>query len=400
MPNQLNLTFGIELECIICFDPAQYEPALPYAEGYLWDKKISSILHPDTKLRILFRSFIAEFLSNKGYATYEVTSLGGDQKWTITNDASINIKEGPREDGFLECDIEIKSPAMILCEKALHRVQRVVRRLTRHFDVTLNNSCGLHVHIGNHNLGFPLETLKNFCTLTAMFEPQLNTLHPAHRIGNVHAKAPSAVFKAQNPWDTLRAIQRCRSTEELVLLYADFERRPDRCFAYNLCPMVFGPRKTIEFRQHTGTLNVSEISNWVQVAGGMVEAMHEISPVGLAQLINTGAFDPNFTVSDLFLWLEMEHLIPFYLGRLHVHRRPEPIWVRDKVKGNAEAVPRRLHGLERWDEMERRHRLERLEDLQRRQALDRRHELERRRELERQDEEVDSPRETYEEAGD
>lgn len=396
MPD-LNLSFGIEIECIVCFDPAGYETVLPHADGWLWDEKISSVLQHETKLRILFRSYIAKYLNEKGYATYEVTSPGGDQKWTVTNDASIQINDGPRaEDGFLECDIEIKSPAMHFCPKALDRVLRVVRELTRHFDATLNDSCGLHVYIGNCKKGFPLETLKRFCMLAAMFEPQLNTLHPAHRIGNYHAKGPSAVFKGQNPWDTLREIQRCESTAELVVLFADFERVPDSCFAYNLCPMVFGRRKTIEFRQHMGTLEGPEIMKWIQLVGGMVDVVHTISPVGLAQLINTGAFDPRFTIIDLLLRLKLEGLVPFYQGRLHVHPRPEPIWVRGKAKENAEVVPRRRHALERWEEMERRHRFERFEDLNRRQELDRRHELERRRELERQDDEVDSPRETSE----
>ena len=396
MPKPLHLTFGIELECVIYFDPAKYEEALANAEGSLWDEKHSAILSHESKLRSVFRTYVAKFLNNAGHPTYDAPSLGGDQKWTITNDASIGIKDEPREDGFLECDIEIKSPAMIHCPEARDKVQCVVELLTGYFDATLNDSCGFHVHIGNHNNGFPSATLQKLCMLTAMFEKQLNTLHPTHRIGNIHAKAPSAVFRGQNPWDTLRAILRCGSTQELVRLYADFERRPDRCFAYNLCPMVDGPRKTIEFRQHTGTLDGSEITNWIQVAGGMVDAMHKISPAALAQLINTGAFDPRFTFADLFSRLALEHLVPYYLGRLHVHQCPEPIWVRGKVKGNAEAVPRRLCGLERWNAMERRHRFEKLEDLQRRQELDRRHELERRRELERQNEEIGSPEENYE----
>lgn len=390
MPNPLSLTFGVEIECIISFDPAEFEPALIPADGILWKKQLSPILHRESKLCIIFRKRLGDFLRENSFPTYDVTSLGGDQQWTVSNDTSINIKDGPRaKDGFLECDIEIKSPALRFCPRALRRVQKVLLLITQEFDAFVNTSCGLHVHIGNRKKGFSLQTLKNFCMLTAMFEQQLNSLHPAHRIGNHHVKGPSAVFGGQNPWENMQRIQRCDTKSDLVLLYANNEGRPDRCFAYNLCPMVSGPHKTIEFRQHEATLDWSKITNWIQVVGGIVDAMHRISVLGLAQLISTSAFDPRFTVSDLLLRLKLESLIAYYNGNLHAHQRPEPFWVRGKIVRNAKAVPRQQYGLDRWEQMERRHRLEKLEELE---ILNRRHELERRRELERQDEDVDSRR--------
>ncbi|KAF6224520.1 hypothetical protein HO133_011097 [Letharia lupina] len=400
MPKPLNLTFGIEFECIVSFDPTTYKPALHAAEGILWEKKVSSLLHEESKLCILFREHLVHLLRANGFPTYDVTSAGGNQKWTVSHDTSIDIKDGPRsQDGFLECDIEITSPAMRFCPKALRRVQHVIRTLTKHLDVSVNPSCGLHVHVGNQKAGFPLQTLKHFCILTALFEYQLNSLHPAHRIGNCHAKGPSAAFKGHDLWDTVRAIQGCETEEELVLLYADKEDRPDRCFAYNLCPMVFGSNKTIEFRQHEGTLEWSEIMNWVQVAGGMVDAMHDISSFGLAQLIGTCAFDPRFSVSDLLRRLRLKALVPYYSGHLHMHQRPEPVRVRGGIEGNVEGVPHGRHAVSGWNELERRHKFEKLEELERLRMLAKRHELERRRERARQNEAIDARRATSEYEG-
>ena len=396
MPIPLNLTFGVELECIICFDPAIFEPALKPADGILWTQESSPHLPRESKLSILFRQHVGDFLTRKGFPTYDVTSQEGDQKWTISNDTSIDIQDGPRAiDGYLECDIEIKSPALRFCAKALRRVEQVVRLIAREFDASVNTSCGLHVHVGNRKKGFPLQTLKNLCMLTTMFEHQLNSLHPAHRIGNHHAKGPSAVFRGQNPWDTLQKIQGCESKHKLVRLYANDEGLLDRRFAYNICPMVLGPHKTIEFRQHESTLEWSKIVNWIQVAGGIVEAMHEIDAFCLAQLISTCAFDHKFTITDLLPRLKMDELVPCYEGSLHTNERPEPIWVGGLTEGSKEARPRRVQRLERWDEMERRHRVERLAEFER---LDQRQELERRRLLERQDEEVDAEKVASEEA--
>ena len=393
MPTPLNLTFGVELECIIFFDPAIFEPALQTADGILWTEKR---LPPESKLSILFRKHVGDFLIGKGFPTYNVTSPGGDQNWTISNDTSINIKNSPRAtDGWLECDIEIKSPALRFCPKSLRRVEKVVQLITNKFDTSVNTSCGMHVHVGNRKKGFPLQTLKNFCMLTAMFEHQLNSLHPAHRIGNAHAKGPSAVFGAQNPCDTLQKIQECESKDKLVLLYAKNESPPDRCFAYNLCPMVSRSHKTIEFRQHEGTLEWSKIMNWIQVVGGIVNAMHTIDAFRLAHLISTCAFDPKFTIINLLPRLKLDDLVSCYEGSLHMNERPGPIWVRGWPERSAEAGLRLINRLERWDEMERRHKLERLEEFE---ALDHRHELERRRLLERQDEKVDACKVTPEEA--
>lgn len=337
MPTPLDLTFGVEIECIISFDPAKYESALADADGILWEYRVSRSLHRESKLCKVFRRHLVNFLRSKGFPTYDVMSRGGDQQWTVAHDTSIEIKDGPRAtDGFLECDIEIKSPAMRFCPKALRRVRDLVRVLTKGFDTSVNSSCGLHVHIGNQHKGFPLQTLKNFSMLTAMFENQLNNLHPAHRIGNFHTKGPSAVFKGQNPWDTLRAIQKCETKNELVLLYADSDGRPDRCFAYNLCPMVSGPHKTIEFRQHEGTLEGADIMNWIQVAGGLVNAMHKISFVDLARLIATEAFDPLYTIAELLLRLKLGALNQYYRDHSHRHQRPAPLWVQGGMGRYAE----------------------------------------------------------------
>lgn len=330
MQTRLDLTFGIELECVMSFDPANYRGALRWGGGPLWKKEISAHLHEESKMRFLLRNHITRLLTDNGFPAYNVVSEGGNQKWTVTNDTSIEIQDGPRGvGGFLECDIEIKSPAMRFCPKALRRVEKVIDLIKRNFDTSINESCGFHVHIGNRKKAFPLQTLKHLCMLTAMFEHQLNSLHPAHRVGNLHAKGPSAVFRGQNPWDTLMKIQGCKTKVELVLLYANNEGRLDRCFAYNLGPVVTSPNKTIEFRQHESTLDLEKIVNWVKVAARMVVAMHETSTEDLAKLISSCAFDPRYPVTDLLSWLKLNHLIRFYCFDLHQHQRPEPLWIRD-----------------------------------------------------------------------
>lgn len=399
MHNPLNLTFGVEIECIVSFDPKIYKDGLSQADGILWEKEKqpATKYSRDSGLRTLLRHHITKVLSKEGFPAYAVTSTGGDQKWTVTNDTSIITNDHPGEKGFLECDVEIKSPAMRLRPKALRWVDDVLCLLTSQFNMYVNASCGLHVHIGNQRAGFPLQTLKTLSMLTAMFEHQLNSFHPSDRLSSLHAKGPSKAFKGQNPWDTVQAIQNCATRKQLLLLYAN-EEGLDRNFAYNIPSMAAGLRKTIEFRQHEGTLDTMKIINWVQVAGGLVNAMHEISGFELARLISDNAFVPRYTAIDLLYRLKMENLVPYYEGRLHTHPRPEPIWVAGRAGGKSEAVPRvhssddwwemeNTHTFEtRWEKMEGRHKLERIRELKKLEDLEFIREIERRRELERKSE--------------
>ena len=388
MHHPLNLTFGIEIECVVLFGPDEFEDAISLAEGFLWEKTDSSRLTHDDKLRIICRNKVIKTLRDNGFQTYAYNTGKGDQKWTVGPDASVAIEDGRRVDGYLECDVEISSPALRFCPEALCRVKRLVEVLKKQFSVEVNTSCGFHVHIGNRKSGFPLQTLKHLCMLTAMFEHQFNSLHSPDRIGNQSAKAPSALFRGQNPWDTVKEVQDCRSRGQLVRLYASDGRGLDRCFAYNLLPLVVGAHRTIEFRQHRGTVDGAEMIGWGRVAGGIVNAMHEIDTESLTRLMSTCAFERKYTVLDLFLRLKLDDLSVFYRGRLHVHLRPEPMWVPGRKERAVEAGPRRLNWDERWEEMERRHRGERRRELER---LERRHELERQWELERRAMEVDGP---------
>lgn len=49
--------------------------------------------------------------------------------------------------------------------------------------LAINNSCGLHVHVGNDEAGFPLQTIKNLLSLYTAFERVIDKMHTQWRIG-------------------------------------------------------------------------------------------------------------------------------------------------------------------------------------------------------------------------
>ncbi|KAI7210261.1 hypothetical protein KC333_g8313 [Hortaea werneckii] len=58
-----------------------------------------------------------------------------------------------------------------------------VKDIPGRFYPFVNNSCGLHVHVGNQQDGFPLQTVKNFLTVFALCERQIDMLNSVQRIG-------------------------------------------------------------------------------------------------------------------------------------------------------------------------------------------------------------------------
>ncbi|KAI7553305.1 hypothetical protein KC331_g1329 [Hortaea werneckii] len=58
-----------------------------------------------------------------------------------------------------------------------------IKNVPGRFYPFVNSSCGLHVHVGNQQVGFPLQTVKNFLTVFALCERQIDMLNSAQRIG-------------------------------------------------------------------------------------------------------------------------------------------------------------------------------------------------------------------------
>ena len=57
--------------------------------------------------------------------------------------------------------------------------------------LVINNTCDLHVHVGNDNKGFPLQTVKNVMSLCTAFERVIDSMHSHSRIrGTSLALAP------------------------------------------------------------------------------------------------------------------------------------------------------------------------------------------------------------------
>ena len=325
----LSLTFGVELEFVLRFDPVNYRFSHNGSDEWSF--------HPEEAIR----DHMASILIENGYPVYSederhINDSGSYyEKWDVGKDTSIHISElspPPDEDRFGYSAIEL-SPALPYTTASLSQVKEVFRLLFSTFDVLVNKSCGLHVHVGNEEKGFPLQTLKNFCILTTTFERELESLHPPSRIGNKYSLSSGALFAGISPWDVEKIIKSALNEDDLIFRVQDREKS----YAYNLLN-VLEYKKTIEFRQHEATVNVGDILNWVEVACSLVMKAHEFAmedynDVDQNNLRRYHVDDylddtfniPNRSILDMLTNLGLAELAEYYSGRgLFTH--PVPSW--------------------------------------------------------------------------
>ncbi|KAI9051129.1 hypothetical protein LZ554_005231 [Drepanopeziza brunnea f. sp. 'monogermtubi'] len=196
--------------------------------------------------------------------------------------------------------MEVVSPAFFSSPKALNEVNLVCETLPRKYRLATNTSCSVHVHVGNGDRGFTLEHLQNMMALFWVFEGQLDSIHPYHRVkgtktysgalrfdtvlaynlrGNKNAARDgiSRIFATQNINDIIRLFDvshvsqsRVRKSRYNIGNLEEYE--PARFNAY----LVQRTKKTTEFRHHEATFDVEAVNQWVRMCVHLVEFAEEI----------------------------------------------------------------------------------------------------------------------------
>lgn len=309
------LTFGVELEFIVRYDSQNYQDELQAAEGRLWHTDSSPTLHE--KYGILVRLHMIQTLIQNGFPT---NPYGGTDfsKWTVDTDITVT----PVDTSGYWYAIELKSPAFLCSRLNLEPVKTIVELLVSNFSLYINESCGLHVHVGNEDRGFTLCTLKSFCSLITAFEHQLNSLHPPQRLHSPYVKSMRRVFApGASPKEKMSTIDELQTVPRLIRHFHPLcdsnDNNYDRYVAFNFLNLHKSPNETgtplgtIEFRQHRGTLDPNLITNWIMVACSLVNMSHTESSV-IRDLIDKHINNVKYTVLDLFKDLNLPDLAEFY----------------------------------------------------------------------------------------
>lgn len=292
-------------------------------------------------------------------------------KWAVTGDAS--IKHPPDQpvgdeltdtEGYEWTGVEVKSPALPLTAESLEEVRKMCELLRKHFKIIVNSTCGLHVHVGHGQKGFTNSNVKRIMAFMYAFEPQLDTLHPLHRLSNEYCTTMRRRCNLTREHEarfgeaptTLTAITRMltipqRNTRSILRSLSQMTRigRQGKQGAYNfngvadLPDRVLSYRPTIEFRQHEGTCDGERITQWVQALVGLLRFVegeeHEsfvdfLTSVALAEKWTKRSdgldaqreaemgpilADSPFTVIDLFKHCDMPQAVAYYTDKVRRH---------------------------------------------------------------------------------
>lgn len=191
-------------------------------------------------------SAIARTLTNNGIPTnYESYNHYRRNHWKIVTDASV------------PGGLELVSP-VLKGESGLEQIEQATKILEQ-MGCKVNHKCGLHVH---HKVKKTHENrdenakriLKNCIELYAEHQNDFNDMLPQSRTDN----------------------QYCRNTNDLRTTMhthgLDYIMRNSfhyRYYAVNVCSYL--RHGTVEFRQHSGTIEFEKIKNWILITQKIVE---------------------------------------------------------------------------------------------------------------------------------
>lgn len=166
--------------------------------------------------------------------------------WKIVSDGSITGTNA----------LELVSPVLNGTE-GLAQIEKVCQVLKR-LNAYINKSCGLHVHFDAQN--FDLRQWKNIYKNYAGFENQIDELMPQSRRGNTNYYCRS-LNSIRNLNAKIDLAQNLRAISDIF--------SNNRYFKIN--PTSYSRHNTIEFRQHSGSIEFSKISNWIVFLHNLVD---------------------------------------------------------------------------------------------------------------------------------
>lgn len=171
--------------------------------------------------------------------------------WKIVTDASLDGTGG-----------EIVSPILKGVEGA-KQLEKILDALDNLDGITVNVQCGLHVHLDVNDL--TVAQIQTVYERYADYESQIDMIMPRSRRGN-NSRWCSSVTNTANRIKNVRGGSKHR-----------LANAAGRYYKVNLQSLTrYG---TMEFRQHSGTLNFDKIINWVSFLMAFVEKSTALSSV-------------------------------------------------------------------------------------------------------------------------
>lgn len=209
-------------------------PVLDYTFNQRFGVEIEAYNCTKEKLaRELREAGISVSISDYSHAT---TSF-----WKLVSDGSLDGNN----------TFELVSPILV-GENGLKELETVCWVL-EFCQVKVNRSCGFHVHFDAS--GFDIDTWKNLALSYKHIEQLIDSFMPESRRNNRYCRALNGID------DHI-----IRSADTISELQRAF--RNDRYYKLNL--EAFSRHRTVEFRQHSGTIDFTKMEKWIHFLNGLI----------------------------------------------------------------------------------------------------------------------------------
>lgn len=184
--------------------------------------------------------------------------------WKITTDSSLRHSSGYTG--------ELVSP-ILKGQAGFEQLRKVVEVLNSIPELTVNRSCGLHIHLDATDLS--ANECKTIFERYAEYETQIDLVMPRSRRGDARWCAGLARHKS--------SVKNSRDRSQLVYAMGNNAK----FHKVNLTNLT--GRNSIEFRQHSGTTDFRKISNWLGFLMAFVEKSREVAGNVTRPRARTGA---------------------------------------------------------------------------------------------------------------
>lgn len=204
----------------------------------------------------LTQAHIAQALSTAGIPT-EVEMYNHSRRghWKIVTDGSLSPNSGTSA-------YEVVSP-VLTGATGLEQIAKVCTTLNG-LGAIVNRSCGFHVHVGVSN---DLDNVHFFRRLVRLYKQHMplieQVLAPSRRQAANH-------YCRDFRHHTEAALENCRTAADVMNLVNGSEPRGDRYYKLNL--NAYFRHRTVEFRQHQGTLDAQKATMWTRFCLKLVAA--------------------------------------------------------------------------------------------------------------------------------
>ncbi|KAF7867430.1 hypothetical protein EAF04_005513 [Stromatinia cepivora] len=255
---EINLTFGLEFVLATGY-PGKPDPH-PNDPREIDGNKLSDVnfINYDIQKKLTavgIPSIVDEWDDTRPDSVVTHSEEEYETCWVLKADKSVGDGDGGQKWNKLyrKNGMEMSSPPYYYTESARNAIRTVLGTLKNSYRVRVDNTAGLHFHVGNSYNGLQFPILQKLLAIAHTYEPQLLL---------IVSEDPEFLEKILGYTDNSSLLEDLGGAPGMGRLAFNIE---------GLKTPYANGRRTIEFRHHHGSLDSGAIFNWIHVCVKFVE---------------------------------------------------------------------------------------------------------------------------------